>query len=93
MRGSLEHYQKYERLAQRIGIKGLRNILPASPVRIIKALTSDDEHLNTIPLSKWDSAAKLIAAGSPHLSLSECVCLLKHVARYHLTEDEEGVSL
>lgn len=40
-----------------------------------------DKYLNTIPLYKWDAAAANVHA--PGLSLSEKVCALKHVAKWH----------
>ena len=97
------HEEKYERLAQRIGVDALRRILPSSPERIRAALAAGDEHLNTITLASWDRAAGLLNPYRVHaehcrlsfmppwrtevaagLSLAERVCVLKHVARFHL---------
>ena len=52
-----EHHQKYEDLAQQIGIEELVAILPVSRERITEALNGDDHYLNTIPLKLWDLAA------------------------------------
>lgn len=102
--GAVEHVQKYEQIAQSIGVDVLLPLLPrrASPARVKAALDSGDEHLNTIPLSCWDRAAgyvhrevrdelhgpENVPTPAPlrgrSLSLAERVCVLKHVARYHL---------
>ena len=52
-----EHYEKYETLAQKVGVDGLRAVLPATPEKIQAALEAGDKHLNTIPLIRWDRAA------------------------------------
>jgi hypothetical protein len=44
-------------------------------------LETGDPHLNTIPLYQWDTSAAAIRV--PSLSLSEKVCVLKHVAKWH----------
>lgn len=99
----MTHEEKYEVLAQRIGVDKLRRILPSTPERIRAALAAGDEHLNTIPLPAWDLAAGLLNPNRVHaeacrlhfrdpwlpavtsgLSLSERVCILKHVAAFHL---------
>lgn len=79
--GDTEHAKKYEALAQKIGIDTLKSLIPASREKIHKALQSGDKHLNDIPLRKWDAASAGISF--PGLSLSEKVCALKHVARWH----------
>lgn len=79
--GDVEHAQKYEALAQTIGLDALRGLMPASPERIRKALETGDVHLNTIPLYKWDDAG--LAIQRPGLSMSEKVSVLKHVAKWH----------
>jgi hypothetical protein len=56
---SQEHFDKYEAMAQRIGIDRLVAVLeamPLSPARVQRALDSGDEHLNSIPLREWDRA-------------------------------------
>jgi hypothetical protein len=82
--GEIEFAAKCEAIAQRIGIALLKELIPASPEQIRKALETGDKHLNTIPLRKWDQAA----LGIPYmkgLSLSDKVCALKHVAQWHYT--------
>ena len=77
----VEHAEKYELLARRIGIDYLKGLIPASPERIRKALETGDRYLNTIPLRKWDMAA--LSVREQDLSLSEKVCALKHVAKWY----------
>jgi hypothetical protein len=59
MVSSQEHFDKYEALAQRIGIDRLVAVLKhmsLTPGRIQRALDQGDEHLNSIPLRMWDAA-------------------------------------
>lgn len=78
---AVEHAEKYEELARKIGIDVLQQLIPAPPEKIRKALETGDPHLNTVPLRHWDAAAAAIQI--PGLSLSEKVCALKHVATWH----------
>lgn len=117
-----EHRAKYEALAQELGVEALKALVPATNAQITAALASGDEHLNTIPLRRWDMAAAAWScvpkedANSyrsrtrcPHckqgyvyttpptpdvwekrrLTLSERVCVLKHVARYYGSHKQE----
>jgi len=77
----VEFAEKCEALARQIGIDLLRDLVPASPERVRKALETGDKYLNTIPLRKWDEATTAIPGRD--LSLSEKVCALKHVAKWH----------
>jgi hypothetical protein len=77
----IEHAKKYEDLARQLGIDALVGLIPASREVVEKALRTGDQHLNSIPLWKWDLAAETINV--PELSLSEKVCALKHVAKWH----------
>lgn len=77
----VEHAEKCEVLARKIGIETLQALIPASAERIRSALETGDQHLNTIPLRKWDAAAEAIQ--QPGFSLSDKVCSLKHVAQWH----------
>lgn len=115
-----EHETKYEALAQLLGVECLKALVPATPEQVQAALAAGDEHLNSIPLGRWDGAAGVLGSHvtvacptcgtkkafgsptewpypqlqhtakmepwrrSPRLSLAERVCVLKHVARYHL---------
>lgn len=51
-----EHFEKYEALAQKIGLGRLRAAIPFSAERVRRALEEGDEYLNTLPLPVWDSA-------------------------------------
>lgn len=100
-----EHYEKYDTLAKRIGIHALKRIIPASAGEIRAALAKGDEHLNSIPLWQWDRAAGIISDfygccrltwippftrdAASGLSAAERVCVLKHVARYYLTDTQK----
>lgn len=79
--GDIEHAKKCETLAQLIGIDVLRELVPATPEKIRKALEKGDKHLNTIPLRKWDQAVAAIPGRE--FTLSDKVCALKHVAKWH----------
>ena len=82
--GDVEHAKKYEEIARRIGIDILAQLIPASPERIQRALDHGDKHVNSISIRKWDQAAALIPPEQARgLSLSDKVCALKHVARWH----------
>ena len=52
-----EHYEKYEKLAQHIGVYGLCNLVKPYRKEIKQALENGDEHLNSIMLSRWDRLA------------------------------------
>lgn len=77
----IEHAKKYDDLARQLGIDALVGLIPASREIVEKALRTGDPYLNSIPLWKWDLAAEAIKV--PGLSLSEKVCALKHVAKWH----------
>lgn len=81
------HYAKYEALFQ---LKPhVVDFIPFTKDQVRTALESGDECLNSLPLKKWDIAAEKVgwtnkdADGKLTKSLSQQVCLLKHVARYH----------
>ena len=52
------HEEKYEALAQRIGIPDLVARIPADRESVARAIASGDEYLNSIPIAKWDRAAE-----------------------------------
>lgn len=90
-----EHFDKYERLAQAIGIDRLRRIVPFSKAEIVEALKTD-EAMNNLRLRVWDTCDSWVrekvraAGGSAKIgetggwSLGNTVCVLKHVARHHI---------
>lgn len=64
-----EHYDKYERLAQRLGVAALRDRVRTigPPSKLFAALRAD-EHLNSIPLAVWDR----LALGEPKAITRHC---------------------
>jgi hypothetical protein len=96
-----DHYEKYEKLAQQIGVDHLKPLIPFSRAAIIAAL-KENEHLNNLPLNYkftgidkkgWDACHEYVIRFRPCrlLSISETVCLLKHVAIYHVAGATYGV--
>ena len=87
-KASFEHYEKYEKMFK---MKGMQYV-PFSKEEIETALKNGDEHLNTLPLIKWDMAAvhvgytRIGENGKKYFSLADQVCLLKHIAIYHIAE-------
>jgi hypothetical protein len=92
------HYDKYESLAQQVGVRTLFPYMPADRDTVARAL-KDDKILNNIPLHLWDQKVGYCPRSNKtlffgiwshkavrHLSVAERVCLLKHVARYYYTE-------
>ncbi len=88
-----EHFEKY---AAMFKLKGdhLRDAVPFTKKEIEKALEDGDIHLNTLKLSTWDGAGSQRVGwtneidGKKVKSLAEQVCLLKHIAIYHIANYE-----
>lgn len=90
-----EHAAKYDALIEQCGgLEALRRLMPCDLNRVRDCLAAGDEHLNRIPLYKWDRAAGCV--GDPNgdfklsstgplakrgLTLGERVCVLKQAAR------------
>jgi hypothetical protein len=81
--GDVEHARKYDELAKKIGIEKITPLIPVSSAKVRQALERGDKYLNTISLRKWDQAALNLSLRDRGLSLSDGVCVLKHVARWH----------
>lgn len=92
-----EHYQKYEALAQKLGVAKLRYCVMcalglcchADPVEYLRREHFHSRALNGITLRKWDSQEPAVRrllrkAGGGVLSSCESVCVLKHVAIHHV---------
>lgn len=82
------HFDKYEALAQQLGVPALCRLIPFGKARILDAY-GKDRHLNSIALSRWDVLdyairALAVRAGCKSWSLCETVCVAKHVALYHV---------
>lgn len=53
-----EHHDAYAELAQKLGVNALADLLPKlRPTQTWAGLLAGDEHLNNVPLHKWDAAA------------------------------------
>lgn len=81
--GDIEHARKYDDLAKKIGIEKIKSLIPVSSAKVRQALERGDRHLNSISLRKWDQAALNLSLRERGLTLSEGVCVLKHVAKWH----------
>ena len=78
---SKEHYNKYEALCNKYGVKWSSPSLVSS-VEELKRLYDEDPWLNNIPLKRWDALANsfLFYNKRTGLSLAEAVCMQKHAA-------------
>ena len=78
---SKEHYDKYEELCNKYGVKWRSPILVDS-VAELKRLYDEDPLLNNIPLKRWDKLANCFLLNNKRtgLSLAEAVCMQKHAA-------------
>jgi hypothetical protein len=96
-RTTREHFSKYAKYAERYNMETFkRRILMLVPENHLIKLYDDDQHLNNIPLYKWDGIGQLIRQahddkaiptkynpeGKGRMSDAEIVCLMKHIAIY-----------
>lgn len=84
-----EHFEKYAALLKEKGDKPESYSLPAGKSEIETALENGDFHLNSIDIKRWDSHAYGVGwtrneGDKKYKSLSEQICLLKHIAIYHV---------
>ena len=95
-----EHYQKYEALAQKLGVSklitGVMHVLGlcqhADPVEYLRKHYGLDRHLNRIELKRWDSQEykvqeRIRKTGGGFHSPAQSVNLLKHVAIHHVLKE------
>lgn len=95
--GRRTHFDKYAALAESLGVDALKKRILAHVTlgRLQQARDAGDDGLNRIPLRVWDAAAgrqgdtwnleKFWPGDCVGPStVAERVCLLKHVAKYHL---------
>jgi hypothetical protein len=75
MEADAPHHEKYRFLINLLGYENVKECIPYSIERIKEALKTD-EHMNNLPLSKWDraagfrtSAGKCVLIGSPLVTL------------------------
>ena len=102
-RQKMEHFARYEAIAQEIGIDALWRLVPFDRAEIDRALEAGDEHLNSLRLGAWDACdgflrplgyrARKALNGRAVWSLSDTVCTLKHVAKHHRGPAELEASL
>lgn len=95
-----EHYEKYERLSEPIPTKLTndlhRNLSTGRHIDNLAYLYGIDEHLNNIPLIRFDAKFSVVrllihkARLTPHggLSLAENVYILKHILIFRVLEKE-----
>jgi hypothetical protein len=90
----VDHRAYYGALVEHIGEEVLRRLLPVdkSPAEW-QELVTEDEHLNNVPLRKWDEMDYMVRSlvratpehvaitGSKGWSLSDSVCVLKETAK------------
>jgi adenine-specific DNA methylase len=90
---SKEHYDKYEALCNKYGVKWESPSLVDS-VEKLKRLYDEDKWLNNIPLIRWDVLANCFLSYNKRtgLSLAEAVCMQKHAAIRLLERTYEGFS-
>lgn len=61
----MEHRAIYQRAVERFGgLEVIKPLIPFSLEQIKKALECGDEHLNTLPIRKWDSASGFYCRGA-----------------------------
>lgn len=89
---SKEHYDKYEELCNKYGVKWTSPLLVDS-VDELKRRYDEDPWLNNIPLRRWDILADCFFFYNKRakLSLAEAVCMQKHAA-IRLLEETYGFS-
>jgi len=99
-----EHFEKYDALAKQLGLGQLIDKVYHLKFQVEKALRDGDHHLNTIPLRSWDYLAGVeptqfdhrvgdvkhegVWRGQQRLSIAQRVCVLKHVARHYVAEED-----
>lgn len=84
-----KHFEKFDAIAKRIGLHTLRAIVPFRDEKLEKAIADGDECFNTLDLKSWDEQDWYVrqlafGVGFKSWSLSDTVCVLKHVARHYL---------
>lgn len=90
----LSHQYIYRRAITRFGgLKAIKPLIPFSLEEIKEALAKGDEHLNTLDIRKWDSAAGFYVKGYDYAIMPSPIwCLYR---RNHVTSAScsQGVCL
>lgn len=86
--GDVSHEEMYTKVVNAIGLEYCFSMVPATAEEVTEALKTD-EHLNNIPLEKWDRQypsirSALARIGITTTSLSTGVCTLKQCARMYV---------
>lgn len=81
----MEHHEVFGAVVNAIGLDTCKLYLPEHTQVLAKAM-KQDEHLNNIPLAKWDRLGRTMRSelnriGINSYSLSDLVCTLKQAAR------------
>jgi len=76
------HYEKYKNLSKKYN-KYLKGKVFGSYESVLEKY-QEDKYLNNIPLERFDKIARHIFPHNAPLSLSEKVCILKHVLFYQV---------
>lgn len=86
-----EHIDKYTTIVEKLGgTRAFELFLPEN-VSVLREKLAEDEHLNNIPLNRWDrldGRVRYLAhgAGFRYWSLSDTVCTAKQAARMLVNE-------
>lgn len=88
----ITHEEKYETVVNAIGLQRCLNYVPVD-LEKLPALYEEDEHLNNVPLHKWDMAhpffrSELSRVGINLQSLAGTVCTLKAAAKMYVKGDK-----
>lgn len=78
-----EHFEKYQAMAERIGIDRLRAVIPFSPEAVRRALDNGDHYLNSLPLRRWDAAVGYFEPSYMRPKMETCpTCGHKHAVGF-----------
>lgn len=88
----MKHDEVYGTVVNAIGLERCLGYVPVE-LEKLPALYEEDEHLNNVPLKKWDAQHisfkyELVRKGINRVSLSDTVCTLKTAARMHVKGDK-----
>lgn len=86
MRHEISHHEYFCWLADFVGATD--SMIPFTEAEV--AASQDPEHLNDLPLPRWDKADPLIRSRTIAWSLSDTVCCLKAMARRRRDRKADG---
>jgi hypothetical protein len=84
----MSHEEKYGTVVNAIGLEKCLFYVPTKLDKL-ESLLEEDEHLNNVPLRKWDAQHasfkyEMVRKGINSLSLSDTVCTLKAAAKMYV---------